>query len=53
MTESPEQATPDPGVAAPDPQHEPDEEPRFAPSGDETEDDTPELPQPDDDQEED
>ena len=31
----------------PDPLHEPDDEPRFAPEG---EDDTPEVPMPDDDE---
>lgn len=43
MSTSPNEATPDPGVAAPDPEHEPDDEPRFASEGD----DTPEVPMPD------
>jgi len=46
MTNAPEEPTlpdePEPAVA-PDPVHEPDDEPRFAPEGD----DTPEVPVPD------
>lgn len=47
MTTAPEEPTTpdrDEAAGAPDPLHEPDGEPRFAPEGD---DDTPELPTPD------
>jgi hypothetical protein len=49
MTTAPEEEPVAPGVdepepaEAPDPVHEPDDEPRFAPEGD----DTPEVPVPD------
>jgi hypothetical protein len=46
VEEKPMTSTPEEPIAAPDEEHEPDDEPRFA-AGADVEDDVVELPQPD------
>jgi hypothetical protein len=50
VEEKPVTSTPEEPIAAPDPEHEPADEPRFA-AGADAEDDVVELPQPDADEE--
>ena len=50
VEEKPVTSTPEEPIAAPDPEHEPADEPRFA-AGADAEDDVVELPQPDADDE--